>query len=216
MLYINEARGRGIDMTKAKKIERLKGFIDKLNNGERVQNRDIKKQLSNEQYQQMFDAWEEQKYLREEIKSKPEEVIGYEAKLKKALFAYNKADCIRNDSARAKRLFGQADRLFEELLEYLQEIIAADAELQIWFDRDTNWTKDGDIALSPIAVPRVVTSKSLDKMGRGLVGAIVTKQQVKVDAIKRAINELENDADSNEQQSALKAKLATLIKKSSY
>jgi hypothetical protein len=39
----------------------------------------------------------------------------------------------------------------------------------VWFDRDTAWTADSSISIDPVGVPRVVTSKSLDAQGGGLL-----------------------------------------------
>ena len=40
----------------------------------------------------------------------------------------------------------KADVHFERLLEYLQETITADLNLQLWFDREVYFNADGDMA----------------------------------------------------------------------
>lgn len=199
----------------ARQIEKIKRLLKKLHNGQHVQNRDIKIVLNEEQFEQMEKQWSEQKDLREELKNKPEPVKRYEKKLKKALFTYNKASTAQKQLT-ARRLFRQADIEFENLLEYLQEIIFAEPELRAWFDRDTNYTVNNDNALSPVAVPRVVTSKSLNVAGRGFAGGVMTKGDVKIQALEHALSELENDTVTKQQKNVLKNKLAKLKQQGSF
>lgn len=197
------------------RLKRLKTVLDKLNNGEHVQNRNLERLLGAAAYQDFKAQEAKQISLRESLKDKPESIKEYERKLKVALFAYNKADSRRKNPEITTRLFSKAEKAFEELLEYLQEIIAADPDLRIWFDRNTEWTTESDLGLSPISVPRVVTSKSLDKQGDGLLGTLTSNRQLKISAVEQAIDRIENPVDIKQQETVLKNKLAAL-KNSKY
>ena len=83
----------------------------------------------------------------------------------------------------------KADALFERLLEYLQEIITADLNLQLWFDREVYFNADGGMALSPQSVPHIVTSRSLDAEC-GFLSLITIKKEVKITTLEDAIDEL--------------------------
>ena len=45
----------------------------------------------------------------------------------------------------------------------MQELLHADARIQQWFDRALDFDAEGDLGLTPVAMPRVITSRSLDK-----------------------------------------------------
>lgn len=176
----------------AQRWEKLAVLLDRLKQNKIVQNRDLRTWLTEDEYSSYVAECASQSALRDEIADKPAEVVEYEKRIKKAQFAYNKAE---RNSQRGKRSvagkgFNRADTLFERALEYLQEIIAADQYLQVWFDRDTAWTADGSINIDPVGVPRVVTSKSVDAQGGGLLMRKQGKRELKIDAVERALSDL--------------------------
>lgn len=199
-------------MRKEIRLRRLKAVLAKLKNDEHVQNRSLKALLGKEGYESYLNEWKEQQALREALQNKPEPIVKYEALLQKALLAYGKADGYRGKPAIAERMFWRADEEFERLVEYLQEILTVDPSLQFWFDRKVSWELGQEPGLSPTTVPRVVTSKSLDREGEGFAGAISSKKQTKIAAVERAIEQLENNHDPELQQQILKQKLAELKK----
>ena len=75
-----------------KKLAKLEGIAERLKRGENVQNRQLQTWLSENQYAELEQAWEEQLELREELKDKPSELKRYEEKLKQATFYYNRAE----------------------------------------------------------------------------------------------------------------------------
>jgi hypothetical protein len=70
------------------------------------------------------------------LKDKPDEIIKYEQRLKEATFAYSKADLASRKGRRkaVKKLSGSSDKLFERLLEFLNDQIASDHLLEMWLD----------------------------------------------------------------------------------
>ena len=118
--------------------QKLKTLFERLESGKDVQNRDLRRWLSVEEYADYEYDCKTQVELRNELKNKPNAVTEYEVRLRKATFAYNKGEgaSLRSNSKAAQKHFAQADTLFERLHVYLDEIIAADAGLRDWFDRD--------------------------------------------------------------------------------
>jgi len=179
-----------------KRVEKLQKILTKLQNGEHVQNRTLETWLSEDEYAELDNEWQKQKELREELKDKPDEIIEYEKRLRKALFAYKKADAnsTRDNSKATKKGFGDADTHFERLLEYLQEILHADCTLEFWFDRNISFEHGEEPGLDPINIPRVVTSRSLDCQSTHYLK--LSKNQVKQDVVSNAINQIHNQVDS--------------------
>jgi len=177
---------------------RLTELIARLQDDQDVAQRDLKNVLLDDEYKALQDAWAEQRRLREEAKIKPAAVATYEARLKKALFEYGKAEALnlssakptksRHDGLRAdQRAYRRAETLLEKLIEFLEEQLAADPGLQAWFDRPLAFGFDGAISPSPAAMPRVVTSRSLDRLGNGRIAGIRSKREVKLEALELAL-----------------------------
>lgn len=196
--------------TDAKRATKLRGLLARLRQGKNVQNRDLQTWLGADGYKRYEEAWAAQKDLREELGNKPDAIIEYERRLKKANFTYNKAEGYdRTFRFRAAELeYRDAEKQYERLLERLQEIIAADPSLRVWFDRDTSWTWDGENNIEPSRVPQVVTSKSHHNQARngGLHLAKMRKQAVKIAVIEHELAQLE-DGDKTEELHAKGRKL---------
>ena len=64
----------------------------------------------------------------------------------------------------AYNLDRKCESLCEDALEILQEIVAADASLQIWFDRHLDFEHGSLIDASLGKLPRLVTSRSIEKL----------------------------------------------------
>ena len=82
--------------------------------------------------------------------------------------------------------------LCEEALEILQENVAADASLQIWFDRELDFVHGSLIDASIGNLPRIVTSRSIDKK-RGDI-RLASKQSVKLAVVEREMHNIGRDA----------------------
>ena len=102
-----------------------------------MQNRQLQTWLSEDEYAQVDIEWQGQLELREELKDKPDELKRYEDKLKEAIMTHNRSDAYhrKGKKAAAYKLDSKCESLCEDALEILQEIVAADTSLQIWFDR---------------------------------------------------------------------------------
>ncbi len=159
-----------------------------------MQNRQLRNLLGSDGFALFEDEWRQQQELRETLRNKPSAIAEYERRLKRATFAYSKADAAdRHGRAAAGELFAEADRQFERLAEYLSENIAGHADLECWLDRGVHYDASNVPTSSADSFPCVITSRSARNEGGGLLHVKRTKRQVKVDAVERALAELEGE-----------------------
>ena len=191
---------RNLTKNEKKRLEKLEGMCHQLKRGKNVQNRQLKHWLTENEYKEFEESWKQQKEMRIDCSDKPSEVVEYEEKLSKAIFTYNRAEGYRRKrkSKSAREMGQKADVQFERLLEYFEEIMAADLSLQTWFDSGVDLTPNGDTTLSPQGVPRVVTSRSLDLQHGGLSSFISSKKEVKIQSLENAIDELKYESESSD------------------
>ena len=132
---------RTLTSEESKRLSKLEGIADKLMLGENVQNRQLQTWLSDDEYEQIASEWDTQKLFREELKDKPDELKRYEDKLKEAIMMRNRSDAYhrKGKKSAAYKLDSKCERLCEDALEILQEIVASDASLQIRFDRNLDF-----------------------------------------------------------------------------
>jgi hypothetical protein len=116
-----------------KRLSKLEGIVGTLKRGENVQNRQLQTWLSDDEYEQIAAEWDTQKLFREELKDKPDELKRYEDKLKEAIMMRNRSDAYhrKGKKSAAYKLDNKSESLCEDVLEMLQEIVAADASLQM-------------------------------------------------------------------------------------
>lgn len=187
-------QGAAVEHTAAKRATKLQGLLKRLKQGKSVQNRDLQTWLGADGYAQYTAEWAAQRELRDELRAKPAEVVEYERRLKRANFTYNRAERYSQQGKHvtAKKLFGLADTEYEGLLTHLQEIVAADPALCVWFDRETAWDEGSENSLHPEKVPQVVTSKS--PFNRAKSGGILkrkqSKHEVKIAAVERELERI--------------------------
>ena len=145
-------------------LAKLEGIAEKFKRGEHVQNRQLQSQLNTDEYEQIAAEWDTQKLFREELKDKPDELKRYEDKLKEAIMMRNRSDAYNRKvkKSAAYKLDSKCESICENALEILQEIVAADASLQIWFDRNLDFGHGSLIDASLGNLPRLVTSRSIE------------------------------------------------------
>ena len=182
-------------LSKLSKIEqnrlaKLNGMLDELRRGENVRNRQLATWLSADEDEQIAAEWDAQNNFRKELKDKPNELKCYEDKLKVAIMVRNHSDAYhrKGKKSAAYKLDSKCESLCEDALEILQEIVAADASLQIWFDRNLDFGHGSLIDGSLGNLPRLVTSRSIDKQHDD--SRIVKKLDVKICVVERAINNI--------------------------
>ena len=171
---------------------KLRAILVELREGKHVQNRKLKTWLTEDEYNSFEEQWKGQKELRAERDDKPQEISEYAKLLQKGIFAENRANSYstRGRKVGADTLTHNAQSLFEEALEYLHEILTANPSLEIWIDRHVDFTAANAPSLDSVSMPRVATSRSLDKGGSGLFDGEMSKAEVKIDVVERAIDAL--------------------------
>ena len=187
---------RKLSAEETKRLAKLEVIAEKLRRGENVQNRQLQTWLSDDEYAQIEAEWQEQLALRETFKDKPSELKRYEEKLKEAIMMRNRSDAYhrKGNKASAYKLDSKCESLCEDALEILQEIVQYDASLQIWFDRELDFGHGSLIDASIGNLPRIVTSRSIDKK-RGDI-RLASKQSVKLAVVERAMHNIGRDASS--------------------
>jgi hypothetical protein len=175
---------------------RLRSVLDNLRRGKIVQNRQLRTLLGEDGYARFLDDWQDQQAVRQTLAAKPDEIIEYERRLKKAIFAYSRGDAEsgKGKHRMAKKLLGFADTEFENLTVYMDETFKGRADLESWLDRTVHYEMMYKPSLCPVAFPSVVTSRSLNNLGGGLLNVKRTKRQVKIEAVERALEEMERGA----------------------
>lgn len=216
--------------TRKKRIKELIKIIEK---GLEVAKRDFDNAVGKDFAKLYKQRWAEQQELRK--MEAPSEVKEYEQMLQEALMMYGryeqfnvnkttKTDTLINRQKTLDELSAKTDSLFEDAMERLEEIITADQNLRIWFDREIDFNFGSDLSIDPIGMPRVITSKSMDNLAKdeGMKRfGWKTKKEVRVSVLKDALEELEKaelteedvkaEIERNHQQSLkLKSLLANL------
>ena len=185
---------RKLTTDETKRLIKLEGIADKLKRGENVQNRQLQTWLSEEEYEQLENEWQEQLELRSELKDKPSDLKRYEEKLKQATFNYNRAEgySSKGKHSTAKKFYGKSESLCEDALEILQEILHYDSSLRFWIDRDISFEVGGDLSADIVSLPRLVTSRSHEKLSDD--SRLTSKQSVKLAVVERAMHNIGRDA----------------------
>ena len=185
---------RQLTSEEEKRLAKLEAIAEKLKRGESVQNRQLQTWLSEDEYAQFKLEWQEQLELREELKDKPNELKRYEEKLREATFNYNRAEGYSSKGKHdtAKKFYNKSENLCEDALEILQEILHYDSSLRVWFDRDINFEVGGDLSADIVSLPRLVTSRSHEKLNDD--SRLTSKQSVKLAVVERAIHNIGRDA----------------------
>ena len=177
------------------KLAKLEGIAEKLKRGGHVQNRQLQTWLNTDEYEQIAAEWDTQKHFREELKDKPSKLKRHEDKLKEAIMMRNRSDAYhrKGKKSAAYKLDSKCESLCEDALEILQEIVAADASLQIWFDRHLDFAHGSLIDASLGNLPRLVTSRSIEKLSDD--SRLVKKIDVKIGVVERAIYSIGRDTE---------------------
>ena len=202
-----------LSKTEQNRLAKLNGMLDELRRGENVQNRRLGTWLTEAEYEGFKSDVESQQQIREELNDKPDELKRYEDKLKKAIFNYNRAEgySTKGKNSTAKKFYNSSESHCEDALEILQEIVAADASLHMWFDRGLDFGHGSLVNAQLGNLPRVITSRSLDRQTTD--SRLMSKREVKIAAVEWAISALlaVDAVDNEERKEQENAKLREFI-----
>lgn len=198
--------------------EKIRALIKKIDDGKNVSKRDLLNTLGKIGLEQYEEMWEFEQSTRLTNEEKPEEIKKYEEMLKAADFAANRASAIngeKSNQAKAKsnnklsgkeRLSDKSLSLYEDALEYLQEIVYENRALEVWFDRALIFGTEGTISIDAIGMPRTITSRSNNRQA-SITGRNKTKSEVKREILEQAL------AESDEKVEIDSEKLKSMLKK---
>ena len=199
-----------LSKTEQNRLAKLNAMRDQLRRGKNVQNRQLATWLTEDEYDCFESEWESQKLIKEELKEKPKVLGLYEDKLKQAIFNYSRAEAYstKRKSKTAQKFYRKSESFCESALEILQEIDHADSSIiHIWLDRGLDFEADGGLGLTPAAMPRLVTSRSLEKQRSD--SRLRSKRDIKIAVVEMAINKL---LEVKTRHTGDKQKLAEFIK----
>ena len=199
-----------LSKTEQNRLAKLNAMRDELRRGKNVQNRQLATWLTEDEYECFESEWESQKLIKEELKEKPKVLGLYQDKLKQAIFNYSRAEAYstKQNSKTAQKFYRKSESFCESALEILQEIDHADSSIiHMWFDRGLDYEADGGLGLTPAAMPRLITSRSLEKQRSDT--RLRSKRNIKIAVVEMAINKL---LEVKTRHTGDKQKLAEFIK----
>jgi len=201
-----------MDNQSVKKRAKLVELKNKLLRGEHVQNRQLKTWLGDDAFDEMEDDWKSQQLIRDDLASPPAEIIEYKKRLQKVTLTYSRADHYSHQkrSTTATKMFYKSEEEADKLVEFLHDILQTNPGLQMWFDRSPD---EDDSGLTPDSLPQVITSRSRFNQGGGLTMAKQSKQEIKIAAIERAIDEIDTPELTPEEVTAPSASLRAISKR---
>lgn len=175
------------------RLAKLHDLLGRLKRGEIVQNRQLQTWLGEQGYKEYEDSWSNTVDQRNLLSRKSSAIIEYEELLKKAILLYNRGEAASQRGRRsARQLHAKAQTAFERALLYLEEQLSIDPSLQIWLDRQCNFTASNYPSLDPFSVPRAITSRSLDNQSGPISEKIDSKRQCKIRAVETEIERIQN------------------------
>lgn len=185
---------RKLTAEQTKRLNKLEAIADRLKRGENVQNRQLQTWLSEVEYAELDAEWKEQLELRSGLKDKPNDLKRYEEKIKQATFNYNRAEGYSNRGKHttAKKFYDKSESLCEDALNILQEILQYDSSIRVWFDRNISFEVGSGLSADIVSLPRLVTSRSHEKLSDD--SRIISKQNVKLAVVERAMHNIDRDA----------------------
>ena len=158
-----------------------------------MQNRQLQTWLGEHGYKEYEDSWSNTVDQRNLLSRKSGAIIDYEELLKKAILLYNRGEAASQRGMRsARQLHAKAQTAFERALLYLEEQLSIDPSLQIWLDRQCDFTASNYPSLDPFSVPRAITSRSLENHSGPISEKIDSKRQCKIRAVETEIERIQN------------------------
>ena len=174
---------------------RLEFLLERLRAGHDVQSRDLKTWLGQAAFAEYEAAWQEQLKLRDELASKPEAVRQYEVRFRDARLLENRADgyAAKGNLRQARAFRAKSEAAYERLLEFVQELVQADASLHEWFDRIPDVDAENAPSLIAECMPHVVSSRSLNRtIAHHRSRSLKSKREIKREALEAALGEYQD------------------------
>jgi len=171
-----------------KRYDKLTAILERLKAGEKVYTSDLKRWLKDD-YAKIAEDWEKAKSLMAYFSDIPKDFRLYTELVKQAQFYKNRSDAYgrRGNSQTANRIYYKSERYYELALEELSGLLALDPSLNIYLDRTVLFEAGSDIGTNAIQIPRLITSRSLDRQGDRLKQVSQRKNQVKINVVETVL-----------------------------
>jgi hypothetical protein len=165
-------------MSRVKK--RIEVLIRRLENGDDIQNRDLKAVLTKQEFEVYEGDWEQsQDYFHGKMFDR---CSRYEELLAKGDFFYNRAESGRFKNS--KELHDSAQSFYEKALEALSEEIGMNSVFSASYDRSVD-----DASLNQAGMPRHRSSKSISNEAKS--NERLDKRQFKLKHLKSSLEDFE-------------------------
>ena len=163
-------------------------MFDEHRCSEHAQNRCFAIWLTEDEYESFVSDWESQQKVRQELKDKPDELRWYENELHQATFNDNKAGRVRKggNKGRSTKFRNLNESQCEDTLKILQEIVDADASLDMWFDRGLDFVRVSLVDAQLGNLLRIVTSRSIDRQATD--SWLMSRREVKTVTVEIAMS----------------------------
>ena len=211
-------------MSPERRKVRLTELISRMMACKDIAPRDLENILTPEEFSHLQSQWASQLDMRDYVKDKPAAVTEYEDIIRQGQFLFNRSEGYstgtkrshrrdRNGVRYAKKFSDQSQAVFERALEHLSEASDIDPSLQVWFDRPLEFGPDGNIDLSPERMPKVVTSRSVDRQGDGILHSVQRKRELKQQTLQDALAALQAPVDHHDQAAATVANIRAVLRR---
>src|ERR1700733_1584296 len=173
--------------TVSKKRQRLENLLERLECDSEVSLRDFKNAISREDFQNYEPMLKQRRTFAPTTGSGSAE---YNRLFAKGMFFYNKGEGAQKNAKLSSKYHSQAEKYFEMALEQLEADVHLDPSIAMDYDRSLDRF---NLSLSPVGMPRLRSSKSLDNQVSD--SRLLDKRKVKIQVLKEAIVKAKSEED---------------------
>ena len=205
-------------MSRIKK--RIEVLIERLENGNDIQNRDLKGVLTSEEFNQYEAEWESHLDWKNGVNYQYSSK--YDELLHKGDFSHNKAESGRFSEVATKKLRRESENYYEKALEVLEEESQENPMIGASYDRSYNTLTSNNTDISYHGMPRRLTSKSLNNQGNVVYSASggstsvkekITKRDFKLKFLKESLENFEGRESKKIDEDSEREQIKNLLKK---
>ncbi|NKB48134.1 MAG: helix-turn-helix domain-containing protein [Alphaproteobacteria bacterium] len=222
-LSVSKARSKiaGRQATGSDKQRKLlEQFIRRLGSQQYLPKRELSKVLSEQDFEEIEDRWENRKQFKADQLERPGELDRYMSMLRKAdllngqlgRFSEKHRDDPRKFSA-VERMANRVDGAYEEALECLQETLEQRVDLEAHFDRPIRFEPGHEPGINADGMPRWWRSKSHYVLKREI--GIGSKRDVQLEMLTEKLEQLNEPNQPALDKDALNERLIRLRRQNS-
>lgn len=186
-IKLTESERKKLSKDDLKRYDKLTAILAQLKAGKTIDSSKMRRWLKDD-YASIAECWDDEKKKREDFLDIPSELKEYEERLNKAIFTEKKSEFYsrRGHKKSAQNMRSQADRKYEGARERLMEILHANPYYHTYLDRPVSFDPNSefDVGIDSIQMPRLITSRSLDRQGSGIKGHMNSIQDIKKQVVE--------------------------------